>query len=190
MTYRPFVADAPLTNLKFDLLERGFDVECFHCTTDKQAIRDRVFDVIKASLPQLRIDSVIVRKRRTAPKVRDDMRFYPEMLGYLLRYILHPCNTGKWSDLIVITDRLPLNKKRQAIRKAIQQTLVKMLPNTVPYRILHHDSKSCCGLQIADYCNWAIFRKWESGDQRSYAYIQRAIRSEFDVFRNGHTDWY
>jgi hypothetical protein len=190
LMYRPFVAENLLHELKFDLLERGWDIEYFHATTDKQAVRDRVFTIIKANLSQFRIDSVVVRKRKTHPKVRSDVRFYPENLGYLLSYVLHPCNTSMWSDVIIITDTLPLNRKRDAIRKAIQQALAARLPGGVPYRILHHASKSCCGLQVADYCNWAIYRKWENNDLRSYVYVQPALRSEFDVFRCGHTDWY
>jgi hypothetical protein len=190
LTCRPFKLDSPLLDLKFDLIERGFDNEYFHATTDKQAVRDRVFALIQANLSAFRVDSVVVRKRKTAPRVRADLRFYPDTLGYLLKYIMHPCNTSRWSDLIVITDQLPMNNKRKAIRKAIQQSLAQRLPKTVPYRILHHDSKSCFGLQIADYCNWAIGRKWERGDLRSYDLIRQAIASEFDIFRHGHTDWY
>lgn len=55
-------------------------------------------------------------------------------------------------------DRIPVNKKRKAIEKAIKMTLPQMLPDSLRFRILHHDSKSCCGLQVADYFNWAIYR--------------------------------
>jgi hypothetical protein len=43
---------------------------------------------------------------------------------------------------------------------------------------------------VADYCCWALSRKWEKGDDRSYALIQDKIRSEFDVFRSGRTFYY
>lgn len=44
--------------------------------------------------------------------------------------------------------------------------------------------------QIADYCSWAIQRKWESGDQRSYDLIRDKIRSEFDAFSTGSMYYY
>ena len=40
-------------------------------------------------------------------------------------------------------------------------------------------------LQVADYCCWAIGRKWERGDTRSYDLIATKIQSEFDLFRRG-----
>lgn len=46
------------------------------------------------------------------------------------------------------------------------------------------------GLQIADYCSWAIQRKWERNDDRSYALVQDKIYSEFDVFSGGTTQYY
>ncbi|MDN5882231.1 MAG: DUF3800 domain-containing protein, partial [Nitrosospira sp.] len=74
-------------------------------------------------------------------------------------------------------------------KKAIKQTMAKALPAGIDFQILHHDSKSNFQLQVADYCTWAIYRKWARGDERSYCLIARAIRSEFDIFQSG-THWY
>ena len=52
----------------------------------------------------------------------------------------------------------------ELVKKAVKMTLAKMLPKGVRYRVLHHDSKSNLDLQIADYCNWVIYRKWDRGD--------------------------
>jgi len=60
-----------------------------------------------------------------------------------------------------------------------------MLPATMRYRVLHHASKSNLELQVADYCNWAIYRKWTNGDVRSYDIIKDAIRGEFDISETG-----
>jgi hypothetical protein len=190
LAFRPFLVDAPLIELKFDLIEAGHDQEFFHATEDKQLVRDRVFALLQPHLSHIRIDSVIVEKRKTAPSARDDSRFYPDNMGYLLRYVMAPWRVRQWSKVVVVTDRIPVNKKRKSIEKAIQQSLAAKLPNSTPYQIHHHDSKSCCGLQIADYVNWAIGRKWERGDFRSYNLVCSAIRSEFDVYQHGTTIWY
>jgi hypothetical protein len=92
--------------------------------------------------------------------------------------------------VIVFTDRIPVNRKRKAVEKAVKMTLVEMLPKAVRYRVLHHESKSNFDLQIADYCNWAVYRKWSLLDERSYELIRSAVRSEFDIFRNGTTLYY
>ena len=60
-----------------------------------------------------------------------------------------------------------------------------MLPGGVRYRLLHHDAKSNFDLQIVDYCCWAIYRKWDTRDERSYNLISSVIASEFDIFRSG-----
>jgi len=46
------------------------------------------------------------------------------------------------------------------------------------------------GIQIADYCAWAIQRKWERQDTRSYAIIQRKIATEFPAFAVGSHLYY
>jgi hypothetical protein len=82
------------------------------------------------------------------------------------------------------------NKKRQVIEKAIKLELVKILPKGKKYLILHHAAMSCIGIQVADYCNWAIFRKWEKEDNRSYQIIEGSIKSCFDIFKNGKSFYY
>ncbi len=42
-TARPFVLDAPLIELRFDLVERGLDLEYFHAAEDKQPTRNAIF---------------------------------------------------------------------------------------------------------------------------------------------------
>jgi hypothetical protein len=48
-------------------------------------------------------------------------------------------------------------------------------------------------LQVADYCAWAIFRKWESKDRwdiRSFDLIKDRITSEYDLFKPGKDYFY
>lgn len=188
--WRPFPVSKSLDVYKHDCLEYGLDTEYFHCAEDNSRVRDQVFTRIAAGLDSLRIDSLIIEKRKTGPALRKDKRFYPEMLGHLLKFVL-PKEVGAGaSEVLVITDTIPVRKKRQAIEKAIQQALAKMLPNHVKYRILHHTSRSHYGLQMADYCCWAVFRKWQKGETAHYDQIKPAIRSEFDIFRNGSRFYY
>ncbi|MBM4036781.1 MAG: hypothetical protein FJ291_34030 [Planctomycetes bacterium] len=151
-------------------------------------MRDLVFAIVAASLDSLHIEALVVEKRRTQPHMYAAERFYPVMLGQLLRAVLDPVNRRDFGELIVITDSLPVSRKRHAVEKAIKHTLASSLPAGARYRLLHHASKSCLGLQVADYCNWALFRKWERGDTRSYEIIRPAIRREIVEPQNGGTD--
>ena len=186
---RPFGFHTLLAELRFDLLEQGLDIERFHASDDKQATRNLVFGVIRECLPTLRIDATIAEKRKTGPALRADDQSYPKMLGYHLRYLLGQIRIAEYQRVVVVTDTLPIQSKRKLIEKAVKQTLADMLPSDVPYQVLHHDSRSALGLQVADYCTWAIYRKWDRGDERSYKVIEPAVRSEFDIFRTG-TRWY
>lgn len=187
---RPFEEYKSICELKYDLIESGLEIEYFRASEDKQAVRNCVFNIINDHLDQTRIDSLIVEKKKTAPGLRREERFYPEMLGYLLFYIVNGYNLNLFHKIIVFTDNLPIQRKRKAVEKAIKKVLAHKLPANVTYHIFHHASKSNCDLQIVDYCNWAIYRKWEKQDLRSYEIIKRSIQSEFDIFRPGRRYYY
>jgi len=187
---RPFSFYAPLAEMRLDLLEQGLDIERFHASDDRQATRNQVFGVIRDHLGSMRIDATITEKRKTGPALQADDQFYPKMLGYHLRYLLNNTRIADYERIVVVTDALPIQRKRKLIEKAVKQTLVDMLPSDVPYQVLHHDSRSALGLQVADYCTWAIYRKWDQADLRSYNVIAPAVRSEFDIFRTGTRLYY
>ena len=187
---RPFQAYNKLIELRYDLIEEGIDLEYFHASEDRQAVRNKVFDVMKTFLSNFRVNSVIIEKRKTGTALQEASKFYPRMLGYLLRHLLQKLNMNSFSEVIVITDRIPVHRKRNAIEQAVKQTLKEMLPDKNKYRILHHDSKSSVGLQIADYFNWAIFRAWEKDDKRSLNTILDAVKSQFDIFKRGKRFYY
>lgn len=187
---RPFKLEPTLHELRFDLIEKGVEIEEFHATEDRHATRDQVFTKIKENFSSLRADSIVVEKRKAHPKVREPERFYPEMLGYLLRWTIGKESLGDASEVIVVTDVLPLNNKRRAIEKAVKTTLKDMLPSGTKHRVMHHDSRSCYRLQVADYVNWAIQRRWERNDNRSYNTVKPIIKSEFQIFKRGTTTWY
>ncbi len=187
---RPFNAYQELTELKYELVEQGQEIEYFHASEDRQAVRDRVFAIIGRHLEGVRIDSLVIEKRKTGPALQAESQFYPRMLGYLLRHVLGNVSLDQYREVIVFTDAIPVNKRRNAVEKAVKQTLARMLPRSARYRLLHHDSKSNMDLQIVDYCNWAIYRKWNSGDERSHKLIRAAIASEFEFFRRGTRSYY
>ena len=182
---RPFRAYGALDAYKYDCLEYGLENEHFHCAEDNRHVRGKVFDIIGGHLDAVSVDSLIVEKRKTTPALTGDGRFYPEMLGYLLKHVLSRQSNTEAEEVIVITDTIPLQKRRRAIEKAVKLTLARVLPQRLKYRVLHHDSRSHYGLQIADYCCWAVFRKYERGEMAYFDQIRPAVCSEFDIFRSG-----
>ena len=151
------------TTNKHDCLEAGADIEYFHCYNDRKAIRNTVFDLIASHLDGMHIDCLVVEKAEVSPTTQDDTRFYPVMLGYLLSMVMPIELAARDAEsIVVVTDTIPVNKKRRAIERAVRTTLSRMLPN-VKYRVLHHQSRSHYGLQIADYCCWAVIPQMGEG---------------------------
>ncbi len=58
------------------------------------------------------------------------------------------------------------------------------------YRTACWESSSDGCLQVADYCGWAIQRKWEAGDAAAHSQIADKIRSEYNLFGRGSTVYY
>jgi hypothetical protein len=188
---RPFEAFKALHDLRYDLVERATEVdEYFHATEDRQEVRDCVFKVILNHLAGITIDSLIVEKAKTGPALREVDRFYPEMLGYLLRHVIRESNVKGYDEVLVFIASLHEGQKRKAMEKAVKSTLARMLPKGLRYRIVHQSAKANFDIQIADYCTWAICKKWKDNELRLYKVIEPAIRSEFDIFQRGRIRYY
>lgn len=185
--FRPFSAAKQLYDLKYDLIEGGICLNRFHATEDMQHTRDKVFGIISQNLEGCRFDSVIVEKSKTYLPLRIDEKFYPKVLGYLLKYVLEQYQREAVSRVIVITDTLPVKRNRKAIEKAAKSVLSNLVKShsITSYELLHHTSSSSFDLQIVDYANWAIYRRWETGDTRSLQLIRKAVCSQFDIFSSG-----
>lgn len=184
--------EAELFALRDAVVSEGIAISRFHATEDKQHVRDRVFSIITNRLGANSIESLIVEKRKTVPLFQDLVVFYSKMMGWLLRYRLKDLNPLAVSKVVVITDRLPTDKaKRRALEKAIKAELAPVrYRGGITHEIYHEPSEKHAGLQVADYCNWAVYRKWSKGDLRSYELIRSKLRSEFDIFHKGTTKFY
>jgi Arc/MetJ family transcription regulator len=172
---RPFDLYEPLNSLRYDCMEYGLPTEFFHCSEDNKHVRSKVFQLLAEHQTDFSIDALVVDKTSVSSTLQVDKHFYPEMLGRLLKEVI-PREIAKGAkEVLVITDTIPIQKKRQAIEKAVKQALAEKLPADLRYRVLHHASRSHFGLQIADYCNWAIFRKWQNDDDAFFERLKPAI---------------
>jgi hypothetical protein len=180
-----------LYKLKHQMLDRGIDIEYFHAAEDRQAVRDEVFSII-ARLTDIRIDSIIVEKKKTAPKIRPRKIFYPKMIEYLLKYPFDPqgIDVSSFDKVFIFMDREGSQaSERNALTKAVKSSLAHHL-GEVPYVICMHSSVSHYYLQIVDYCCWAIYVKHEREEYRPYNKIKNLVRSEFRIFEEGNINWY
>lgn len=186
-TRDPVALTHTLTELRYQLTSEGTGLEAFHAAEDKQLIRNRVFDAI-AKVGGFDFDAVIIEKRKANPVLHEVARFYPQFAGYLLKHVFRRYNDPA-ERIVVITDRLPVKRHREAVEKTFKQFIKQELGER-PFSIVHHSTAAHACLQAADYCMWAVYKKWNLGDVRSYDLVRRFVKSEFDIFRTGSEYFY
>jgi len=184
-THDPAPLARELAALRFGLLKRGHNLQRFHAAEDKQVNRDAVVTLMAAH-KSWQFAAVVVEKRKVYPGLRDPRQFYPKFAGSVLKYVFNRHVQSGTDRVIIFTDTLPVNKLRDAAEKTIKLTCRRELPKQIPFCVYHHASASNTWLQVADYCAWAVFKKWERGDHRTYNQLQgRLAEPELDALRAG-----
>jgi Protein of unknown function (DUF3800) len=157
----------------------------FHASTDPAPVRDRVFGIIEAQ--DVRVDALIVEKAKAMPKIRSsEESFYQHAWFYLMSYVAPRLAC---TEMLVVSSSLGgRKKKRQAFYDTVRSVMNQVSRRT--YKTACWDATSDACLQVADYCGWAIQRKWESSDPAPYQRIAGKIRSEYDLFARGKIFYY
>ena len=188
-----------LEEIKYELMKNGINLEYFHAAEDRQIVRNQVYSFIER-LEDIEIDSVIVQKNKTNPSLYISMKkknskkgekLYTKVLQNLLQYIF--CryeNSTKIDQVVVVLSSIFDANKRKLIEKTIKVYLKQIYSK--PFYLYFHENRSDKNTQIADYCCWAIYRKWTDGEIRPYNAVKNGnkIKSEFDIFKTGSTIYY
>ena len=189
-TYDPAPLAQELTALRFSLLKQGHDLNRFHAAPDRQVNRDAVVRVL-ASHDKWWFAAVVIEKRKVYPELREPHKFYPEFAGSVLKYVFHRYIAQGTDGVLVFTDTLPVKQFRDAAEKAIKLTCRRELPDHIRLGSYHHPAARNCWIQVADYCSWAVFKKWEFGDVRTYEQLRgRLMEPELDALRAGTVHFY
>lgn len=175
-------------DLRRELAWSGLALESeFHATTDDQAIRDRVFASLAGH--QFRVDTTILEKSKSQPHLRSsDLRFYQYAWFFHFKHIARRVAMSH-DELLVVAASYGTKRLRNAFYEAVRDVVSQFTP-TLKYRVASWSADSEPCLQVADYCSWAIQRKWERADPRSHVLIQAKVCTEFDVFKTGSTHYY
>ena len=178
-----------LNNLPFSKSHRNNDY--FHATEDAPMTRELAYGALAGHVDEIRIYSIIVQKNKTNPSVRDERKFFSMIMRALLEDIVrYEGVVDTYDHLCIMTDRIPVQKKRDAIIGPIKKGLSALLGEKISYSLAQMDSKSDFGLQAADYCSWAIHRWYTNGDDHYLDKLRPAVRHLADFFRNGTTIYY
>ena len=154
----------------------------FHASEDPQIVRDAVFDVIRRT--EFRLDVTVFDKHKTIDFLRESSeRFYKQAWFLHMKYVC-PRIVSKNDEMMVVAASIGTKNQRKAVRLGIEDVVHQVSPSTT-WRVAFWPSESDPCLQIADYCVWAIQRKYEMGDLRSYQIIKPKLASEFEAFGSG-----
>ena len=106
----------------------------------------------------------------------------------LLRYSLNRANWQGYDHVVLVFSSI-FDKKKRGILKQAFKSLIKSYAKT-SFSLFFHDSKFDLCNQAVDYFGWAIYRKWDSADLRSYNLVEKIIKSEFPIFSKGKKEFY
>ena len=187
---RPFPWVEKFDDLKYDCIEYGQDLEDFHCAEDNWGVRRDVFDIIASNLGAIAIDYLVVDKPKTAPEYQDAGKFYSFMLGYHLAGVVDNSPCAEADKVQVITDTIPVKRTRKLAERKIRRSFAAQAPPGRQFSILHHDSRSHYGLQVADYCSWALYRKLQQGESTYFDKIEPAVRMKVEIYRSVQSRYY
>lgn len=159
----------------------------FHAAEDRQAVRSRVFDLLAKD--SFRVDATILDKTKTVPRLAADrLRFYKEAWYLHFKYV-GPRIAGPNDELLVVASSLQVNRRKSVLAGAVREVVEQVLQTSVWSTAFWPSQADPC-LQVADYVTWAIQRKYERGDTRSYELIREKIATEFEPFLFGPTTYY
>lgn len=176
-----------LLRLRRELGWKGLHLDSvFHATEDPQAIRDEVFSLLGGL--DFRVDATILEKCKAQPHLRDEKRLY-KMAWFLHFKHVAPRIATQADRMFVAASSLGTKKARHAFHQAVDDVVQQVSPCR-SHRVAFWPATSDPCLQVADYCTWAIQRKWEREDDRSHALIAPKIHTEFDVWQVGNVTYY
>jgi hypothetical protein len=159
----------------------------FHATEDKQEVRDAVFQVLRRH--PFHIHAQIMEKSKAQPQIRSsDARFYQHGWFYVLRFGTSN-HIPAGSELLVTAASVQTKRKQAAFTAAVNDVVQQTIRGTRWATHFCPCAVDPC-LQVADYCTWAIQRKWERNETRSYDLIKDRIRYEYDLWSHGQTHYY
>lgn len=189
-TFEPKPLADSLTSLRFQLLKQGYDIQGFHATADEEKNRNSVVSTLLAH-NGWKFTTVLIEKAKVYPPNRKPNLFYAKYATMPLKFVLKGQVRPDTTTCMIITDSIPVNKHKKSVEKAIKKSCRSELPPTIRFHCYHHSSASNKWLQVVDYCCWAMRRKWEKGDNRTYDRLRpKLAKRELDVLAHSRKLYY
>lgn len=177
-----------LTKLRHELLREHLPVkDCFHATSEDAFVRNRVYDEMMKH--DFKFQATICEKSKAQPQViASKARFYKYPWYYHFKHAI--ARHLKPGDRIIVTTASIGTKKERLTYITALQDVVAQSANGVEFIVDFRPCQADALLQVADYCAWAVGRKWERGDTRSYDLIKDRRSYEYELWAKGTKHYY
>lgn len=180
------VGDALLA-LRRELAWEGHNRDTvFHATEDPQVVRDAVFRLLGEQ--DFQIDATIFEKDKAQLHLQSEQGLYKMAWYQHFKYIA-PKIAKRRDRFFVAASSLGTKSQRSVFHAAVI-AVVQQVTQSAQHCVVAWPTSSDPCLQVADYCTWAIQRKWEREDLRSYALISSKVCSEYDIWQLGQDRYY
>lgn len=181
------VSDRLLSIRRELVLAGDIERDKLHATTDLQEVRNQVFAAIAEE--DFRWDATILEKRKAQPQTRPDApTFYRYAWFYHFKHV-GPIIARRCDKMLITAAALGEKKTKAAFKAGVNETAQQTLPRD-KWEVTIRQSSEDPLLWVADYCAWAVQKKWERQDVRSYDLIRGRRGSEYDLWSPGKTHYY
>ena len=136
-----------LSSLRYELNASGHEIESFHASANTPYVRHAFMRRLGACRTAPKVFAVVMDKRTCRIVPTDPSQTYVDLFRLTLA-LAYPAS----GDCPIYADRVPLQRSRKAIMKAVRQSLGQRT-------VFFHASASSLELQVADYCTWAAWRQ-------------------------------
>ena len=177
-----------LLELRRELAWEGIELRGgFHAADDNRFVRARVLDALRPH--DFGIAVTIFEKCKADPRIRPTLAdFYGFAWYHHLNQVIADgiVPTG---ELLITAASIGTNEMKANFQSAILAVSNEQDVGLNMKTAMWPAASDPC-LQVADYCSWAIQRKWERADTHLYELIKDKVEMENDLFSGGVIFYY
>ena len=129
----------------------------------------------------------MTRKNANLSLGEHSSKFYQYGWYYHFKHGMPP-EINNSTGVLVSAASLGTKKEKMSFSNSINSVMQQTL--NIEYKVDFRPCKADPCLQVADYCAWAIQRKWKKNCIRSYDFIKSKITREYDLWERGNTLYY
>lgn len=177
-----------LSHLRHQLIDEGLPVgDCFHATSDAQAVRDRVYETMLQH--DFRFQATICEKSKAQPHLQaDKARFYKMPWYFHFKHGIAP-QLDDVDRLVVTAASIGTKRERLTYTNALRDVVRQSAPQ-IPWLVDFRPALADPLLQAADYCAWAVQRSYERGDNRTLDVLRDRMTYKYELWAHGRKHYY